>query len=223
MDIKIEQSWKEKLHEEFEKPNFKQLIDFVKDEYRNKKVYPPGPLIFNAFNLCPFDKVKVVILGQDPYHRPRQANGLSFSVNNGIPIPPSLINIYREIESDIGKKMPNSGNLERWAKQGILLLNSTLTVLAGDSSQAGSHQGKGWEEFTDTVIEILSKEKLNLVFILWGAYAQRKGEVIDKSKHLVIESPHPSPFSADRGFFGSKPFSKTNQYLKEKGMGEIDW
>lgn len=220
MEVKIEESWKEKLKDEFDQPYFEELIDFVKGEYISKKIFPPGNLIFNAFNLCPFDKVKVVIIGQDPYHGLKQANGLSFSVNDGITIPPSLRNIYKELESDLGIKSPNSGNLERWAKQGVLLLNATLTVQA---HQAGSHQKKGWEEFTDYVIEVLSKEKENLVFILWGAYAQKKGEVIDKDKHLVIESPHPSPFSADRGFFGSKPFSKTNNYLKEKGLEEIGW
>lgn len=223
MNVQIEQTWKEMLRDEFEQPYFEKLIEFVKEEYKCKKVHPPGKLIFSAFDLCPFNKVKVIILGQDPYHRPNQANGLSFSVNDGVTTPPSLLNIYKEIKSDLGKDIPKSGNLERWAKQGVLLLNSTLTVLAGDSSQAGSHKGKGWEEFTDSVIEILSKQKENLVFILWGAYAKKKGESIDTNKHLVIKSPHPSPFSANRGFFGSKPFSKANKYLESNGIKSIDW
>ncbi len=219
-DIKMEASWKERLKNEFEKPYFQQLTDFVKNEYKTTVVYPPGAEIFRAFDQCPFKAVKVVIIGQDPYHGPGQANGLCFSVRNGQRMPPSLVNIFKELHQDLGKPMPTSGELERWAQQGVLLLNATLTVRA---SAPGSHQNKGWETFTDAVIHLLSQEKENLVFILWGAYAQKKGEVIDRSKHHVIMSPHPSPFSADRGFFGSKPFSKTNAYLKSKGISEIDW
>ncbi len=219
-DIKMEASWKERLNKEFEKPYFQQLTDFVKNEYKTAVVYPPGPEIFRAFDHCPFHQVKVVIIGQDPYHGPGQANGLCFSVRNRQKMPPSLVNIFKELHQDLGKPMPASGELERWAQQGVLLLNATLTVRA---SSPGSHQHKGWETFTDAVIQLLSQEKENLVFILWGAYAQKKGEVIDRSKHHVIMSPHPSPFSADRGFFGSKPFSKTNAYLKSRGISEIDW
>lgn len=220
MNVKIEQSWKERLSEEFEQPYFKELTEFVRSEYQTKRVYPPPKQIFAAFDYAPFDQVRVVILGQDPYHGPGQANGLCFSVSDGIRIPPSLRNIYKEIENDLNLPAPESGNLERWAEQGVFLLNATLSVLAG---QAGSHQGKGWEEFTDAVIKKLSEEKEHLVFILWGAYAQKKGEVIDASKHLVLKSPHPSPFSADRGFFGSKPFSQTNAYLEHHGFDPINW
>lgn len=220
MDVKIEQSWKEVLNEEFNQEYFLKLASFVKDEYKSKRIFPPADKIFNAFNLCSFNDVKVVIIGQDPYHGEGQANGLSFSVNDGIRIPPSLINIYKELKSDLRINPPNSGNLERWSKQGVLLLNATLTV---QKSTPNSHQGKGWEKFTDAVIKQISDRKENVVFILWGAYAKKKGEVIDRNKHFVIESPHPSPFSADRGFFGSKPFSKTNTYLKSKGLKEISW
>jgi len=220
MEVKIEESWKNKLSDEFEKPYFKALASFVKDEYSKQTVYPPGKEIFNAFAHCPFWQVKVVIIGQDPYHGPGQANGLCFSVKEGIRMPPSLVNIFKEIVGDLGKEIPPSGNLERWAGQGVLLLNATLTVRA---NSPGSHQNKGWETFTDEVIKVVSGEKENIVFILWGAYAQRKGAVIDKSKHMVLESAHPSPFSADKGFFGSKPFSKTNAYLKSKGLKEVDW
>lgn len=220
VDVKIEQSWKEKLEGEFEQPYFNELINFVKEEYSKYTIYPPGNEIFNAFDSCPFDKVKVVILGQDPYHGPNQANGLSFSVREGVPLPPSLQNIYKELKNDLGVQAPKSGDLEKWAKQGVLLLNATLTVRAAN---AGSHQGKGWEEFTDAVIKILSEQKENLVFILWGAYAQKKGQIIDIFKHHIIESPHPSPFSADRGFFGSRPFSRTNEYLKKNGITPIEW
>jgi uracil-DNA glycosylase len=219
-EVKIEQSWKEKLDEEFEKPYFQQLAQFVRDEYKKFTIYPPGGKIFNAFDSCPFDKVKVVILGQDPYHGPKQANGLSFSVNDGIPLPPSLQNIYKELKSDLGVELPASGNLERWAEQGVLLLNATLTVRQG---QAGSHQGKGWEEFTDAALRLLAEQREGLVFILWGAYAKRKGALIDRTKHLVIESAHPSPLSATGGFFGSKPFSKANQYLVGRGEKPIQW
>lgn len=220
MDVKIEESWKHRLHLEFDKPYFKNLTDFVRNEYLSKTVYPPAKLIFNAFDTCPFDDVEVVIVGQDPYHEPGQANGLCFSVNNGVQIPPSLVNIYKEIYNDLGKPIPKSGNLERWARQGVLLLNATLTVQA---HRAGSHQGKGWEEFTSSVIEHLAKERENLVFILWGAYAQRKGENIDANRHLVLKSPHPSPLSAHRGFFGNKHFSKSNEYLVAHGKKPIDW
>ncbi len=220
MEVKIEESWKNKLSAEFEKPYFKALALFVKDEYSKQTVYPPGKEIFNAFAHCPFGQVKVVIIGQDPYHGPGQANGLCFSVKDGIRMPPSLVNIFKEIVNDLGKEIPPSGNLERWAGQGVLLLNAILTVRA---NSPGSHQNKGWETFTDEVIKVVSGEKENIVFILWGAYAHRKGAVIDKSKHMVLESAHPSPFSADKGFFGSKPFSKTNAYLKSKGLKEVDW
>lgn len=209
-----------KLSDEFEKEYFMKLVSFVREEYRTHTIYPPGSLIFNAFNLCPFDKVKVVIIGQDPYHGPGQAHGLCFSVRDGIPFPPSLVNIFKEIESDLGIPFPKSGNLERWAIQGVLLLNAILTVRA---NMAGSHQGKGWEQFTDSVIRILNEQKRNLVFLLWGAYAQQKGAVIDRSKHLVLESVHPSPLSATRGFFGNKHFSRCNEYLISNGIEPIKW
>lgn len=221
MDVRIESSWKEKLADEFGKPYFAELTRFVKDEYEAGIVYPNPKNIFRAFELTPFEKVKVVILGQDPYHGARQAIGLSFAVEEGITLPPSLRNIYKELESDLGKPVENaSGDLSRWARQGVLLLNATLTVRA---SQAGSHQGRGWEEFTDAVIKILSEEREHLVFILWGNYARTKGAHIDRSKHCVIESAHPSPFSAAGGFFGSRPFSKANLYLEEHGENPIDW
>ncbi|HRS42161.1 MAG: uracil-DNA glycosylase [Bacteroidota bacterium] len=220
MDVRIEQSWKQHLMPEFDKPYFVNLTNFVRDEYRTKTIYPPAKLIFNAFDQCPFDEVEVVIVGQDPYHEPGQAHGLCFSVNDGIEIPPSLQNIYKEIHDDLGKPIPRSGNLERWARQGVLLLNATLTVQA---HRAGSHQGKGWEEFTDAAIRHLANERENLVFILWGAYAQRKGENIDTNRHLVLKSPHPSPLSAHRGFFGNKHFSKANEYLVAHGKKPIDW
>jgi len=219
-DVKIAPSWKKRLKPEFEKPYFNQLIEFVKSEYVSQTVYPPGKEIFNAFDNADFDTVKVVIIGQDPYHGPGQANGLCFSVREGVPMPPSLKNIFKEIQSDLGKPIPKSGDLVRWANQGVLLLNATLTVRA---SAPGSHQNKGWEQFTDAVIKEISDKKDNVVFLLWGAYAQKKGEVIDRSRHLVLMSAHPSPFSADRGFFGNKHFSKTNEYLKSKGVTEIDW
>jgi len=220
MDVKIEPTWKSRLQGEFEKEYFINLSEFVKEEYSKNSVYPPGSLIFNAFNLCPFDKVKAVIIGQDPYHGPGQAHGLCFSVREGVGFPPSLINIFKEIGSDTGIQRPASGNLERWAAQGVLLLNATLTVRA---HQAGSHQKKGWEQFTDNAINILNKEKQNIVFFLWGAYAQKKGESIDRSRHLVLESVHPSPLSASRGFFGNNHFSKCNAYLKEHGVEPINW
>ncbi len=220
MDIKLEDSWKEKLKSEFEKPYFKELVEFVKNEYQSETVYPPGPYIFRALNECPFDKVEVVIIGQDPYHTPGVANGLAFGAADGKRIPPSLLNIYKEIHDEFGTPIPASPNLERWANQGVLLLNATLTVRKGE---AGSHQHKGWEEFTDAIIKTVSDDKENLVFLLWGAYAQKKGAVIDSSKHLVLESAHPSPFSADRGFFGNGHFKKANEYLKEHGKKEIKW
>ena len=204
MDVKIEQSWKERLSSEFEKNYFSQLITFVKEEYRQRTIYPPGPYIFSAFEHCPFDKVKVVILGQDPYHEPGQAHGLCFSVQDGTPFPPSLVNIFKEIESD----------------QGVLLLNATLTVRA---HQAGSHQNKGWEEFTDAVIHRLTEERSHIVYILWGSYAQRKGAFIDASRNLILKSAHPSPLSAYRGFFGNKHFSKANDYLIATGQTPIEW
>ena len=220
MDVKIEQSWKERLASEFEKPYFRVLTDFVKQEYATRTIYPKGSLIFNAFDKTPFDKVKVVILGQDPYHEPGQAHGLCFSVNEGIALPPSLQNIYKELEDDLGILPKPSGNLERWAEQGVLLLNATLTVRA---HQAGSHQQKGWEVFTDAVIHRVAEEKEHVVFILWGSYAQQKGAFIDPFRHKVLKSAHPSPLSAYRGFFGSKPFSQTNQYLILTGQAPIEW
>ena len=220
MEVRLEKSWKELLEDEFEKPYFEKLTQFVKQEYQNHDVYPPPKFIFNALDSLPVDKVKVVILGQDPYHGPGQAHGLSFSVPNGVQLPPSLQNIYKEIQSDIGKGKALSGNLERWVSQGVLLLNATLTVRA---HMAGSHQNKGWEEFTDAIIHRLAETKEDLVFILWGNYAQKKGAFIDTTKHLVLKSPHPSPLSAHNGFFGSNPFSKTNNYLESHGKTPIDW
>lgn len=220
MDVKIEPSWKTVLKEEFNKPYFKALTDFVRERYKTGVVYPPAKNIFSAFDETPFDSVKVVILGQDPYHGPKQAHGLAFSVSEGVRTPPSLINIYKELKSDIGDTSSTSGNLVRWAKQGVLLLNATLTV---ESGKPGSHQHKGWEEFTDAVIATLNERKSGLVFILWGSYAQKKGSSIDKNKHLVLEAPHPSPFSAERGFFGSRPFSQTNAYLIMTGNDPIVW
>jgi len=220
MDVRIEPSWKEKLAPEFEKLYFANLVDFVRKEYANTTVYPKGKQMFNAFEKTPFSNVKVVILGQDPYHEPGQAHGLCFSVNDGVPLPPSLQNIYKELEGDLGIPVRASGNLEHWAQQGVLLLNATLTVRA---HQAGSHQRKGWEEFTDAVIHRIAEEKKNVVFILWGSYAQQKGAFIDPCVHLMIKSPHPSPLSSYRGFFGSKPFSKTNDYLIKTGQEPIYW
>jgi uracil-DNA glycosylase len=220
MNVRIEESWKKVLQPEFDKPYFAELTDFVRSEYQTKKIFPPAALIFNAFDQCPFDDVKVVILGQDPYHGDGQANGLCFSVNDGVRFPPSLVNIFKEIESETEKPAPTSGNLTRWAQQGVLLLNATLTVQA---HQAGSHQGRGWEQFTDAVIRTLAEQKENLVFILWGAYAQSKAGFVDANRHLVLQSAHPSPFSAHRGFFGNNHFVKTNNYLREKGLKEIDW
>lgn len=220
MNITIEESWRDCLKDEFMKPYFINLVEFVKSEYTNYKIYPPGSQIFSAFDHCTFEKTKVVIIGQDPYHGDGQANGLCFSVADGIRKPPSLVNIFKEITSDIGNSIPESGNLERWADQGVLMLNATLTVRA---STPGSHQKRGWEEFTDAVIKNLSDKKEKLVFLLWGAYAQKKGEIIDRNKHFVLESAHPSPFAAHRGFFGSKPFSKCNSYLEQQRLRGINW
>lgn len=220
MDVKIEESWKTRLFTEFEKDYFIKLTDFVREEYKTGTVYPPGGLIFNAFNLCPFEKVKAVIIGQDPYHGPGQAHGLCFSVREGVDFPPSLVNIFKEIESDTGIRRPRTGNLETWASQGVLLLNATLTVRA---HYAGSHQRKGWEAFTDAAIAKLNEERKNLVFFLWGNYAQSKGESIDESKHLVLRSVHPSPLSASRGFFGNRHFSRCNEYLIQHGIEPINW
>lgn len=220
MNVKIHPSWKKELENEFEKDYFKKLVEFVREEHKKHIVYPPGPLIFNAFDKCPFDQVKVVIIGQDPYHGPNQAHGLCFSVSDKVKIPPSLQNIYKEIQSDLGKKPPENGNLERWAEQGILMLNATLTVQA---HQAGSHQNKGWEIFTDNAIKLVSEKLNNVVFLLWGSYAGSKEKLIDSSKHLVLKAPHPSPLSAHRGFFGCRHFSKTNTYLKKHNIEPIEW
>ena len=220
MNVRIESTWQQRLQSEFDKPYFENLTAFVRHEYATNTVYPPGSQIFAAFDACTFDQVKVVILGQDPYHEPRQAHGLCFSVNDHIPFPPSLQNIFKEIESDLGIPVPRSGNLTRWAQQGVLLLNATLTV---EAHRAASHQGRGWETFTDAVIHKLAEEREHLVFILWGSYAQRKGDFIDRSRHLVLQSPHPSPLSAHRGFFGNHHFSQTNQYLEAHGVDPIQW
>ena len=219
-DVRIAGGWKEKLAPEFGDAYFHALTDFVRQEYLNSTVYPPPKDIFRAFDLCPFDVVKVVILGQDPYHGRGQANGLCFAVHEGVAPPPSLQNIFKELESDLGHAVSRDTDLSRWARQGVLLLNATLTVRAG---QAGSHQGKGWERFTDAAMRKLNEEREGLVYILWGNYARQKGAHIDRSKNLVIESAHPSPFSAANGFFGSKPFSKANEYLNQRGNTQIDW
>ncbi len=220
MNVKIEESWKKILVEEWNKDYFIKLTDFVKKEYATEQIFPPGKEIFAAFDATPFDSVKVVIIGQDPYHDVNQANGLCFSVRDGVPFPPSLLNIFKEIQNDLGIPIPQSGDLRRWAKQGVLLLNSTLTVRAHN---AGSHQNKGWEQFTDEVILQLAQRKENIVFILWGAYAIKKGAFINRMKHLVLTSPHPSPLSAHRGFFGNKHFSITNEYLIKHGKTPIEW
>lgn len=220
MDVKIENSWKALLKDEFEKPYFKTLTDFVRQEYAERKIFPPARQIFSAFDHCPVEQTKVVIIGQDPYHGARQANGLCFSVNDGIGLPPSLINIYTEIENDLGKQMPQSGNLERWARQGVLLLNSTLTVREG---LANSHQGYGWEILTDAAIARLAQVRENIVFMLWGNYAQQKEKLIDIYKHLILKTVHPSPLSAYRGFFGCRHFSKANDYLFANGLKPIEW
>lgn len=220
MNIKIEDSWKQVLADEWSKDYFIKLTDFVRNEYATSQIFPPGKEIFAAFDATPFDNVKVVIIGQDPYHDVNQANGLCFSVRDGVPFPPSLLNIFKEIQNDLGKPIPQSGDLSRWARQGVLLLNSTLTVKA---HCAGSHQNKGWEQFTDEVILQLAQKKENLVFILWGSYAIKKGAFINRMKHLVLTSPHPSPLSAYRGFFGNKHFSTANEYLKKHGKTPIEW
>lgn len=221
MNVRIDPSWQQHIGAEFNKPYFANLASFVKQEYATTTCYPPGQLIFNAFNLCPFDKVKVVIIGQDPYHEPMQAQGLSFSVADGVALPPSLQNIFKEINNDLGKPMPQSGDLTRWARQGVLLLNATLTVRA---HQAASHQRHGWEQFTDAVISTLNSQCDHLVFILWGGYARSKASLIDRSRHMVLESVHPSPLSANRGgWFGNHHFSKCNADLREHGIQEIDW
>lgn len=220
MDVNIEASWKDLLHEEFRQPYFESLVQFVKEEYSTKQIYPPGAQIFSAFDRCPVDKLRVVIVGQDPYHGPNQANGLCFSVNDSIRQPPSLQNIFKELKEDLGCTIPSSGNLERWADQGVLLLNATLTVRA---ATPGSHQNRGWEVFTDAVLRKISSTRESVVFILWGAYAQRKGAIIDTNRHYVLKAAHPSPFSAHNGFFGCKHFSKTNQYLQNKGLDTISW
>ena len=221
MNVKINDSWAERLGNEFAQPYFSQLTDFVRHEYATTTCYPPGRLIFNAFNLCPFDSVKVVIIGQDPYHEAGQAMGLSCSVPGGVAMPPSLQNIFKEIQGDLGIGVPQSGNLTRWAEQGVLLLNATLTVRA---HQAGSHQRHGWERFTDAAISRLSEGRDHLVFILWGGYARSKASLIDRSRHLVLESVHPSPLSANRGgWFGNHHFSRCNEYLAGHGMGPINW
>ena len=220
MDVKIEKSWEATLQPEFDKAYFASLVDFVRQEYASKQIFPPASLIFNAFDQCLLDEVKVVILGQDPYHGVGQAHGLCFSVNDGVAHPPSLINIFKEINRDLGTPVPKSGNLTRWAKQGVLLLNATLTV---EAHKAGSHQGKGWETFTDAVIQLLSEKSEHRVFMLWGAYAQRKGTLIDHSKHLALRSVHPSPLSAYRGFIGCDHFSAANEYLQSKDQTAIVW
>ena len=220
MDVKIEDSWKKMLGEEFEKPYFAQLTEFVRNEYSSGTVYPPAKLIFNAYDHCPFDKVKVVIIGQDPYHGVGQAHGLCFSVNENVQIPPSLLNIYKEISREYNTPIPTSGNLQRWADQGVLLLNATLTV---EAHKAGSHQNKGWETFTDAAIRAVAEEREHVVFMLWGSYAQKKGAIIDPLKHCILTSPHPSPLSAHRGFIGNGHFMKANQYLIEHGISPIAW
>lgn len=220
MDIQLENTWKIALESEFSKPYFTDLVRFVKNEYQQNKVFPKGSLIFNAFNLCPFNEVKVVLLGQDPYHGENQAHGLCFSVQDGIALPPSLKNIFNELKSDLDIEPRKSGNLSNWAKQGVLMLNATLTVRKGEP---GSHQNKGWAQFTDSVIKKISNEKEHIVFILWGAYAQKKEQLIDSKKHFILKSAHPSPFSVYRGFYGCKHFSKTNNYLKMNDIEIINW
>lgn len=220
MEVKIESGWQACLAEEFASDYFAQLTDFVRAEYQSAPCYPPGSQIFNAFDLCPFDRVRVVLLGQDPYHEPGQAEGLCFSVRDGVPFPPSLQNIFKEIQADVGHAIPASGSLRRWAAQGVLLLNATLTVRA---HAAGSHQGHGWEKFTDAVIRRLSAAREHLVFLLWGSYAGRKAELIDASRHLILRSAHPSPLSAYRGFFGNHHFTLCNDYLRAHGLEPINW
>ena len=220
MNVRIEESWRQILQPEFDKPYFELLTTFVRQQYQTRQCFPPARLIFNAFDSCPFNQVRVVIIGQDPYHDVGQAHGLCFSVNEGIPIPPSLMNIYKEIQRDLGKPIPTSGNLQRWADQGVLLLNATLTV---EAHRPGSHQGKGWEELTDAAIQALNEQREHLVFMLWGSYAQRKGQFINRRKHLVLETSHPSPLSVYRGFDGCAHFSKANAYLTQHNLQPIDW
>jgi uracil-DNA glycosylase len=220
MQVRIDESWREVLQTEFDKPYFELLTDFVRHAYRTTQCFPPAGQIFRAFDLCPFDKVRVVIIGQDPYHDVNQAHGLCFSVQDGVRIPPSLDNIYKELNRDLGKPMPTSGNLTHWAEQGVLLLNATLTV---EAHKAGSHQGKGWEELTDAAIMALNEKREKIVFMLWGSYAQRKGKYIDRRKHLVLEAVHPSPLSAYRGFIGCGHFSQANNYLLQQGLAPIAW
>ena len=220
MQVKIEESWRSQLQEEFDKPYFARLAAFVREEYRTQRVCPVNGDLFRVFNLCPFDRVRVVILGQDPYHEPGQAHGLCFSVRPEVDTPPSLVNIYQELHDDLGCYIPNNGYLTKWAKQGVMLLNTVLTVRA---HQANSHRGIGWEEFTDAAIKILNEQDRPMVFILWGRPAQAKKSMLNNPKHLILEAPHPSPLSAYRGFFGSHPFSRTNEYLEENGLAPIDW
>jgi uracil-DNA glycosylase len=220
MNVRVSPAWRELLAAEFDKPDFAALAEFVREEYRSGRVYPAAKNVFRAFDKCSLDNLRVVIIGQDPYHGEGQANGLCFSVNEGMPHPPSLRNIFKEIESDIGTPAPASGNLDRWAEQGVLLLNSVMTVRA---SEPASHAGKGWESFTDGVVEAIASSRSEIVYILWGNYAQRKASMVDSSRNLVLRSAHPSPFSANSGFFGSRPFSKTNEYLKQRGKEPIVW
>lgn len=219
-DVRIAEDWKELLREEFSKPYFDMLVNFVKGEYSSGVVYPSGKNIFRAFDKCPFDKLKVVIIGQDPYHGPGQANGLCFSVGEGVPFPPSLQNIFKEVASDIGTPIPTSGELDRWAEQGVLLLNSVLTVRA---HSAASHAGRGWEQFTDAVVRAIAERKEGVVYMLWGSYAQKKGAIANPHKNLILKAVHPSPLSAYRGFFGCKHFSQANQYLQQIGKSPIEW
>ena len=220
MNVRIDESWRQVLQPEFDKPYFELLTSFVRHAYRTTQCFPPAGQIFRAFDLCPFDKVRVVIIGQDPYHDFNQAHGLCFSVQEGVPVPPSLVNIYKEIQRDLGKPIPTSGNLTHWAEQGVLLLNATLTV---EAHRAGSHQGKGWEELTDAAIQALNSKRSNIVFMLWGSYAQRKGQFIDRDRHLVLTTVHPSPLSAYRGFIGCGHFSQANAYLQQHGQAPINW
>lgn len=220
MNVRIDESWRQVLQPEFDKPYFELLTDFVRHAYRTTQCFPPAGQIFRAFDLCPFDRVRVVIIGQDPYHDVNQAHGLCFSVQDGVPVPPSLVNIYKELNRDLGKPIPLSGNLTHWAEQGVLLLNATLTV---EAHRAGSHQGKGWEELTDAAIQALNNQRSNIVFMLWGSYAQRKGQFIDRRRHLVLTAVHPSPLSAYRGFIGCGHFSQANTYLLQHGQAPINW
>ena len=220
MNVRIDESWRQVLQPEFDKPYFELLTSFVRQAYATRQCFPPAGQIFRAFDLCPFDQVRVVIIGQDPYHDVNQAHGLCFSVQDGVPIPPSLVNIYKELQRDLGISVPASGNLTHWAEQGVLLLNATLTV---EAHKAGSHQGKGWEELTDAAIQALNKQRSNIVFMLWGSYAQRKGQFIDRRRHLVLTAVHPSPLSAYRGFIGCGHFSQANNYLLQHGKAPINW